>query len=170
MLARLNANERLTSAGDFQNVAAQASALGIGPISFRFFSRSDQACRPTYDLIRSGQMPQSETILNKLLNSLLADGKDGIPRKQQIDGHLLPEFDKVRQYFGPAGTFVSSLDDGWLCVGVMLARQPVVATAPKKTDSQPKAGAQAPAADVGMRSAIEESRAVTARPARNHLC
>jgi hypothetical protein len=169
VLSGLNPNERLASASDFQHVAAQASELGIGPISFRFFSRSDQACRPTYDLIRSGQMPQSETILNKLLNSILADGKDGIPRKQQIDGHLLPEFDKVRQYFGPAGTFVSSLDDGWLCVGVMLARQPVVAAAPSKTDSPPKAGAQAPAADVGMRSAIEESRAVTARPSRNTL-
>jgi hypothetical protein len=168
VLAGSGSNERLQTASDFQQVAAQASTLGIGPISFRFFSRSDQAFRPTYELIRTGQMTQSDTILNKLLNSVLSDGKDGIPRKQQIDGHLLPEFDKVRQYFGPAGTFVSSLDDGWLCVGVMLAREQVMAAAPGSTDS-PAASAQPPAADVGMRSAIEESRSVTLRPSRNVL-
>ena len=170
VLSALKPDDRLTAAGDFQNVAAQASPLGIGPISFRFFSRSDQACRPTYELIRTGQMRQSETILNKLLNSVLGDGKDGIPRKQQIDGHLLPEFDAVRRYFGPAGTFVTSLDNGWLCVGVMLTREPVVAAAPSKTDSLAKgASAQTPPASVGMRSAIEESQSVTSRPSRNIL-
>jgi hypothetical protein len=170
VLSGLKPDDRLTAAGDFQNIAAQASPLGIGPISFRFFSRIDQACRPTYELIRTGQMRQSETILNKLLNSVLGDGKDGIPRKQQIDGHLLPEFDAVRRYFGPAGTFVTSLDNGWLCVGVMLAREPVVAAAPNKTDSPAKGpGAQTPPAGVGMRSAIEESQSVTSRPSRNIL-
>ena len=120
-VAGLGPNERLASAADFQHIAAQASALGIGPISFRFFSRSDQEFRPTYELIRTGQMPQSETVLSKLLNSVLADGKDGSPRKQQIDGHQLPDFNAVQRYLGPAGTFVTSLDDGWLCVGLMMA-------------------------------------------------
>ncbi|HEY2880807.1 MAG TPA: hypothetical protein VGJ15_00185 [Pirellulales bacterium] len=126
-------NQSLATADDFHLIASQADTLGISPLSFRFFSRTDQEFRATYELVREGLMPQSETALGKLLNSVLGEGAGGAPRKQKIDGHTLPEFEAVQRYLGPAGTFVTSLDDGWMCTGVMLARQPLVAGDQAKT-------------------------------------
>jgi len=157
--------DQLASADDFRLVAAQAQALGLGPLSFRIFSRVDQEFLPTYELVRTGQMPRSETLLAKLLNSVAADGKDSPPRKQRIDGHDLPEFPAVQRYLGPGGTFVTSLDDGWMCTGLMMARQRVVATGPgdgglQKIDAQPiKAEASTSLIDVGQLNS--ESSAAT---------
>jgi len=148
--------DQLGSADDFRLVAAQAQALGLGPLSFRIFSRVDQEFLPTYELVRTGQMPRSETLLAKLLNSVASDGKDAPPRKQRIDGHDLPEFPSVQRYLGPGGTFVTSLDDGWMCTGLMMARQHVVATGPgdgslQKIDAEPvKADASTSLIDVGQ--------------------
>ena len=119
--------DNLNRSADFRVIAQQTTSLESAPISIRAFSRTDLAFRTTYELIRTDQMPQSETMLAKFLNAVMGDGKDGMPRKQKIDGHTLPPFDVVRHYFGPAGTVVSSLDDGWLCTGFTIANQPVVA-------------------------------------------
>jgi hypothetical protein len=126
----------LNQAVDFRMIADQMALAHHEPISVRGFSRTDLALRPTYELIRTGQMPQSETLLGKLLNSVMGDGKDGAPRKQKIDGHTLPEFEVIRHYFGPAGTAVSSLDDGWLCTGFAMANRADVATGMRPSDVQ----------------------------------
>ena len=45
--------------------------------SSRSFSWTDRAVQPTYELIRQGKMPQSESLLGRTLNSLAAPGKKG---------------------------------------------------------------------------------------------
>ena len=84
------------------------------------FTRTDETCRPTYELVRQGKMPQSETMLGKFLNNLLtteAEKQEGLPRKQEIDGSNLPSFEMVRRYFGPAGRMMRSDPDGWFLTG-----------------------------------------------------
>jgi hypothetical protein len=127
VLTQPNQTTNLNHAADFQLVDQHAGVMCPGPVSFRTFSRSEEEFRPTYELVRAGLMPQSETILGKLLNSVLGEEEEGVLRKQQIDGHELPEFEAVRKYFGPAGMSIASLDDGWFCVGFTLARQPQIA-------------------------------------------
>ncbi len=134
--------DSLAAADDFRRVASQANSLGIGPVCLRGFSRTDEDFRPTYELIRTGQMPQSESSLGKLLNSLFGEGKEGAVRKQRIDGRELPDFDSVRRYLGPAGTFVTSANDGWLSVGFMLAKTSTVA-ADAKADAGSRQGQNA---------------------------
>jgi hypothetical protein len=107
-----------------------------GPISAKFFVRTDEAYRPIYDLIKQGKMPESETILGRILNRLLTPPEsedEGILREQKIDGTQLPEFEMVRRYFGPAGTIVRSDEDGWFVVGATLSKQTTQARA---TNSQ----------------------------------
>lgn len=70
VLQQAKRTDGLTTADDFRLIAKQATAVGAGPLSFRVFSRTDQAFLPTYELVRTGQMPQSETVLGKLLNSM----------------------------------------------------------------------------------------------------
>lgn len=124
--------ESLSDAGDFDEVQAAMNKIISGPVAVRCFRRSDEAYRPTYELLRQGKMPESETLLGRVLNRLLTppeDEEEGILRKQKIDGRQLPNFEMVRRYFSPAGTVVRSLDDGWFVAGATLTKHPAQATA-----------------------------------------
>ena len=90
VLHQAGQREGLASCPDYQLVVNKMQSLGAGDVSFRLFSRTDEEYRPTYELVRTGQMPQSETVLAQVLNALLGDGKEGVPRKQKIDGTKLP--------------------------------------------------------------------------------
>lgn len=92
-------------------------------ICFRHFSRTDEEYRPTYELMKNGQMPTSETLFGKMLNNMFGDKKAGAPpREQKIDASKLPEFDVVRRYLGPAGAFMTVEQDGWLLTGFTLRK------------------------------------------------
>jgi len=114
--------EQLRNAKDLEKVRAALAKLGSDEDSFRFFTRTDEAYRPTYELLKKGDMPKAETILGRVLNQALAPGKKGEVRKQEIDGAKLPDWTKVADYFGPAGAFVQSEDDGWLIKGCLVEK------------------------------------------------
>jgi len=88
----------------------------------RFFSRTDEEYRPTYELIRQNKMPESESLFAKLLNALFGEEKRGATRRPKIDGRELPEYQVVRRYLGPAGLQVTSEDDGWFLKGFTLTK------------------------------------------------
>jgi hypothetical protein len=113
----------LREASDYQVVADDLQKIGADTCSFRLFSRTDEAYRATYELIRQGKMPESKTLLGKLLNRFLGPEEEGILREQQIDGSKMPEFDAVRRYLGPAGLFVHSEEEGWFIAGSLLSKE-----------------------------------------------
>lgn len=91
----------------------------------QFFARTDETIRPTYELIRLGKMPQSQAILGKFVNSLFVteDDETGQSRDQAIDGSHLPEFDTVSEYFGPAGIYGISEENGYFFKGFLLEKK-----------------------------------------------
>ncbi len=123
LLKRPLGSDLLTEAADYQQVQDALSKIGAGTDSLRFFTRTDEAYRPTYELIRQGKMPESKTVLGKLLNRVLGPDEKGILREQEIDGTKMPEYDAVRRYLGPAGLYVRSEDDGWFVVGCLLSKE-----------------------------------------------
>ena len=123
MLERPLGTDLLTSAADYQQVQDALEKIGAGESSFRFFARTDETYRPTYELIRQGKMPESKTLLGKVLNKLLGPDEEGILREQQIDGSKMPDFDAVRRYLGPSGMYVQSLENGWYVAGCLLSKQ-----------------------------------------------
>jgi hypothetical protein len=136
ILSQRGPGESLAQAADYQEVDAAIEKLVQGPVAVRCFRRSDEAYRPTYELLRQGKMPQAETLLGRLLNRLLTppeDEEEGILRQQKIDGRQLPNFEMVRRYFSPAGLAVRSLDDGWFVVGATLTKQNAPAQAADAT-------------------------------------
>lgn len=118
--------DRLASSPDYEQVVGVLYQLAPGERSVMEFGRSDEEFRPIFELIRQGKMPESKSILGKLLNRMLTteqERHDGVLRKQQIDGSSLPSFEAVRRYFGPHGGVARSEDDGWLVTGVMLNKE-----------------------------------------------
>lgn len=115
----------LSTAADYQAVQAVLDTLAASESSFRFFSRTDEEFRVTYELVKTGEMPKAESLFGKILNELLGDGKPGAVRKPRIDGTSLPAFDSVRRYFGPSGAVVTTEKDGWFATGVTLRKTSV---------------------------------------------
>ena len=122
-LKPLKENNRLATQAEFQDVwNLTFSKLGVKQQSSRSFAWTDRWVEPTYELIRQGKMPQSESLLGRTLNSLSAPGKKGAPRHQRIDGSKLPDFGVVRKALGPSTAAMSSEENGWFIKGVLLAK------------------------------------------------
>ena len=113
----------LAQADDYQRVRAALGELGSKYDSFHFFSRTDESYRATYDLVKQGKLPEAETMLARLLNTLMGPKEEGAIRKQEIDGSKLPDFELVKKYLGPGGLFVQTEDGGWWVVGCLLKKQ-----------------------------------------------
>jgi hypothetical protein len=118
--------ERLASSADYKQLEEVMNKVAPGERSAYVFGRSDEEFRPTFDLIREGKMPQSKSMLGKLLNKILTtedEKKQGVPRRQRINGANLPEFEAVRRYFGPHAAVVRSEKDGWFVTSVLLNKE-----------------------------------------------
>jgi hypothetical protein len=120
ILKKLDGESTLAKTTDYQRVIEALTKLGAKDDSFRYFTRTDQAYRVTYEMIRQNKMPEAETMIAKVLNGIFAPEDEDSLREQQIDGSKLPEFEKVQKYFGPAGLYVRSSDDGWSVSGCLL--------------------------------------------------
>lgn len=114
--------ETLASAIDFQVIGEKVEELGKERCAW-VFSRTDKEYRATYELIRQGKMPESETMLGRMLNTVFGAGKKGVLRKQEIDGSKLPDFELVRRHLGTAGGFGVSEEEGWFFKGFMLSKE-----------------------------------------------
>ncbi len=123
-LKPIPADKQLATQKDFLKVwDITFNQLGMKQQSARSFSWSDRAVQPTYELIRQGKMPQSESLLGRTLNSLSASGKKGVPRHQRINGAKLPDFDKIiAPALGPATASMTAEKDGWFVKGVLVTK------------------------------------------------
>jgi hypothetical protein len=110
---------------DYLLVDEQIKQLVPKPKCLRVFSRTDEEYRPTYELVRQNKMPESETMLARMLNILFGEGKKGELRRRRIDGSQLPEYQVVRRYLGPAGLQATSEPSGWFLKGFTLSKDEV---------------------------------------------
>jgi hypothetical protein len=118
--------ERLASSGDYQQMLEIMNKLVPGERSGWAFGRGDEEVRPMYEMVREGRMPESKSMMGKLLNNMFtteADRKAGTLRKQRIDGENLPEFESVRRYFSPHARVVHSEPDGWFITGAVVNKE-----------------------------------------------
>lgn len=111
---------KLVDSADYQRVAGEIKAARMPEESAQTFTRTDDAYRGVYELLRSGRMPEAESMVGKILNSLMGEGKEGVLRTQRIDGSKLPDYDMVRRYLGPAGMSITTEEDGWFLTGFTL--------------------------------------------------
>jgi hypothetical protein len=109
--------EPLSSDPDLVRIDDEIKKLGPNERCVQAFVHTDESYRATYELIRQNKMPESESMLARLLNGIFSGGKKGVARHQKIDGTQLPEFEVVRQYLGPAGFQATTEKDGWFLKG-----------------------------------------------------
>lgn len=102
--------------------AALKKVFGDEPNCFWQIVRSDLSYRMQYDLFRSGQLDQSESMLAGLLDRLLQNGTE-IKSKdiKQINGARLPAFQDIAHYLQPSGMVVQTKEKGWAFGSLLLA-------------------------------------------------
>ena len=122
VLQKAKKPDPLAQSMDYRVVDGAMKQLGAGANCIRSFSRTDEAYRPTYELIRMGKMPESQAMLGRILNALLGPRKKGAVREQKVDGAKMPDYQVVRRYLGPAGAFGTTEDQGWFIVGFTLKK------------------------------------------------
>jgi hypothetical protein len=164
VLTQADAGGGLAKAKDYAAVEEALAKLGAGPSNLRFFLRSDKAHHATYELIRQGKMPESETLFGSLLNRLLGPDEAGVLRKQQIQGDRMPPYDKVRGYLGPGGLFITSEDNGWKVVGCLLKKSTAAASAPAPAAGPAAAPVDKPAAKPVDKPEAKPATSPTAKP------
>ncbi len=114
--------QTLDNTKDFVMVNHALTKIGAGQDAVRYFTRTDKEYQTTYELIRTGKMPESETLLGSALNRLFGPDEKGVLREQQIRGDKMPDYGKVRAFLGPAGLYVQSEDTGWFVAGCLLKK------------------------------------------------
>ena len=82
-------------------------------------ANSSELIMPTYELAREGKVPESRTILGAALRAIIARN-EGQRITDDFDRSTLPSFEKIKNYFGTAGTVGTVESDGWLIEGVQL--------------------------------------------------
>jgi len=122
ILKKVDQRETLARSIEYQLVQKTLDKFGTPAKAARTFGRTDEQARPTYELIRQGKMPESETMLGRVLNTMFGAGKKGVIRKQQIDGRNMPDYEFVRRFLGPAGMQVVTEPDGWFFKGFLLPK------------------------------------------------
>jgi hypothetical protein len=127
ILDRLDSEQKTTikNVSEYKEVDKIFANMGMTdkPHFLQFFSRTDKTLQPTYELVRQGKMPQSQAVLNKIINALFVPEDDESIRPQSFDGKNLPEFEKVRQYFGPSGFYGISEENGYFFKGFLLEKK-----------------------------------------------
>jgi hypothetical protein len=114
--------DTLAECAEYKKVAAMVAGLKFSKRSVGGFSRIDEQFRPTYELIRQGKMPESESLLGRTLNTFSGAAKRGVVRSQRINGKNLPDFEVVERALGLGGMAAASETDGWFLKGFMLPK------------------------------------------------
>jgi len=124
VLGKVEQGEKLAQSADFRMTMEAVNGLHPGPKHLLAFSRLDDRVRPTYELIRQGKMPESQSMLGKLLNRMLGPEDEEVLREQQVSGEKLPPYEMVRRYLGPSGIYmnVEPAGDGFFVTGVVLSK------------------------------------------------
>jgi hypothetical protein len=117
--------EQLGAAEDYKKVMAELEKLGATSTAVEMFRRTDQEHNVTYELMREGKLPQAKTMVARILNATLG-GTEEKPREVQVDGSRMPPFEAVKKYFGPAGLYMTSEENGWYMTGFTLRNDPGV--------------------------------------------
>jgi hypothetical protein len=123
ILTPVEERETLQRNIDWMIVDSTLKKLGAGEDCARTFSRTADEYRAAYEMIRQGKMPQSESMLGRVLNTAFGEPNTGEFRQPEIDGSKLPDFEYVRRNLGPAGMFGVSEENGWFFKGFALPNQ-----------------------------------------------
>ncbi|MDA7950466.1 MAG: DUF3352 domain-containing protein [Pirellulaceae bacterium] len=126
-----NSEKPLAKRTNYQRLHTVLTNLNTGPKSFYFYLNGKTAYHTTYELFRTGKMPEATNLIGQALNAILTeplteaefesdDFNPTVTREQEFDARKLPPFAEITQYLGTAGFSITSETDGLYISGALL--------------------------------------------------
>jgi len=115
------ARETLGGSPYYRLVERRIDALKIEGQFVRKFSLTEEEFRPAYEAFRRGE-PIRKVLFGPVINLLIGEQMQDLPRQAQLPGRNLPPFGVVARYLGPAGLAVAVEPDGWFAKGFTLKK------------------------------------------------
>ena len=121
--SKLNKPSPLMSEPSTERIrTAMQKSFGNDANCFWQIVRSDLSYRMQYELFRTGQLDQSESMLASLLDRLLQNGTEIKPTNgAKISGSRLPKFESISHYLQPSGMVIRTKPNGWEFGSLILA-------------------------------------------------
>ena len=117
-----SAQSTINDETEYKEVERIFKGMGLAdkPHFYQCFARTHETLRQTYEMIRQGQMAQSQAVLEILLNTVFTTDEESGMRRQIFDGSSMPEFEKIQHYFGTVGVYGVSEENGYFIKGCTL--------------------------------------------------
>lgn len=106
------------SQSDVKLAMESIARLSPEDVSMTRVARLAMARRVKYELLRKGELKNSDSLMATLVKKLFSE--DDLAENDPIRAAKLPPFAQVEKYFGTAGNFIVANADGWSLNGFIL--------------------------------------------------
>lgn len=104
-----------------QQQQALVDELGAEEVAIERLVRLRLSLRTKYELLRQGELKESDSILATIIRRLVEGDDDGLPDEiERPNQAKWPPFSELEEYFRNAVSFVETTDSGWTLNAVLL--------------------------------------------------
>lgn len=126
LLIKLGQRVRSGVAGDGLGSTAETKAvvqaiddMQVKVVTFDGVFHPSISLRARYELLRKGELKDSDSLISNLLRRIVEEGEEGRP--DPIQASKLPPFDKIKQFLKSGGSFWQKSESGWSMTGFLMA-------------------------------------------------
>lgn len=108
----------LAKVSNVQRVLSSMQKLGANSIAYNRIARMKRSLRAKYQLLRRGELKDSDSIVASLMRRMVETQDDGQP--DPLNARKLPPLKDIEQYMPEYGSFFETTEDGWALTGFFL--------------------------------------------------
>jgi hypothetical protein len=111
--------DAMASTDATKRVVAAMDQLKATEVAFDGILHPSLTLRARYELLRRGELQESDSLITNLLRRMVQEGDEGKP--DPIQAGKLPDFEQIKKYLNSGGTFWTKTDSGWTMTGFLLS-------------------------------------------------
>ncbi len=115
---KAGANDGLASLEPTKNVVQAMKDLGAQKVGIDRVSRLKMSMRAKYELLRQGNLKDSDSVLSTILRRVIDDEDGGQP--DPLNARKLPPIGQIEKHLTDGGAFVEETTEGWSMTGFFL--------------------------------------------------
>lgn len=119
-MAEAEPGDSLIDSEEFKGMVTQLRKLGSNQQSIQRMVRFRYSLRTRYELLRRGELRESDSVLTTLLRRIIDDTEEEVGDLERPNQAKWPEFETIEKYFRNAVSFVETTDEGWTLNGFLM--------------------------------------------------
>ena len=103
-----------------KQIVAALDQLGAKQVTFDGVFHPSISLRARYELLRKGELKDSDSLIANLLRRVVDEDEEGDP--DPLQAGKLPPFEKIQQFLTSGGSFWQKTPSGWSMTGFLMAK------------------------------------------------